>query len=128
MRFDPTKPRARMQPFGLVMAAVLAAACGPTPGPPVDDDYDTCNQGDDCADGLDCLATTLPASTGFTGLFCTSTCNTDSDCLQVPTSFAAACVNNQCYLTCPSNDACPFGQSCLSFTDQNGNPISLCTP
>jgi hypothetical protein len=113
-------------PVFVVVPLLLAlVSCGPTPEV---QPYDSCGSGDTCSGGLACIDTTLPASTGFTGSFCSSTCNTDSDCVQVPTSFAANCVNGQCYLTCPSNDACPFDQSCLTFTDQNNNAISLCTP
>ena len=51
-----------------------------------------------------------------------------SDCLQVPSNYSAACVNGQCYLTCPSGSvSCPYSQGCFTF-DSNAGPISLCTP
>ncbi len=96
--------------------------------PPDVEPYDSCVAGDTCSGGLTCADTTLPASSGYSGSFCTSQCSSDGDCIQVPTNYAATCVNGQCYLTCPSDDTCPFSQSCLTFTDQNGDPISLCTP
>jgi hypothetical protein len=96
-----------------------------------DDPYESCASGDICDDGLDCEATQLPASTGFSGSFCTSGCNTDSDCVQDVTNYAAICVTNgdisQCYLTCPSDDTCPYSQSCLTF-DSTAGALSLCTP
>jgi hypothetical protein len=90
--------------------------------------YETCGGDDACSGGLACVETTLPASTGFTGAFCTSGCDYDSDCVQVPSSFEGICVNSQCYLTCPSDEACPYDQSCLTFQDQFGTLINLCTP
>ena len=114
----------RLIPF---VALAFLTACG-TPPTPTDDPYESCSAGDNCSGGLTCAATTLPASTGYSGSFCTSTCMADTDCLQVPANYAANCVNGQCYLTCPSSDTCPDSQSCLTFSDQNGNPISLCTP
>lgn len=110
------------------LIAPLALVLSACPQPASVQPYDSCSSGDDCSGGLACVSTTLPASTGFTGYLCTSTCSQDSDCVQVPSSFAANCINSQCYLTCPSNDACPYDQSCLTFSDQNGNPISLCSP
>jgi hypothetical protein len=106
--------------FGLV----LSSGCTKTT---TDAPYESCDPGDLCDDGLDCSETTLPASTGFSGDFCTSGCASDSDCIPDVSGFAAACVNDQCYLTCPSDDTCPYSQSCLTF-DSNAGPISLCTP
>jgi hypothetical protein len=108
----------------VVAVALFAAGCPNTPVEP----YDSCGSGDSCSGGLSCIDTSLPASTGITGSFCSSACQQDSDCVQVPTNFAANCVNDQCYLTCPSSDSCPYDQSCVQFTDQNGNAISLCSP
>ncbi len=94
----------------------------------IDNPYETCYAGDICASGLTCAATTLPASSGYTGYFCTSGCNVDTDCVQVPANYAAACVNQQCYLTCPGGSyTCPYDQGCFTF-DSNAGPIALCTP
>lgn len=112
----------------VLAAPLLLILAGCPVATPEDDPYDSCNAGDECSGGLACLETTLPATSGFSGNLCTSSCSVDTDCVQVPTNFAANCVNGQCYLTCPSSDSCPFSQSCLTFTDQNGNPVSLCTP
>ena len=111
----------------------LSTGCSTTPtavvtGPVTAEPYDSCVPGDDCLGGLACLDTTLPASSGFSGSFCTSGCNTDSDCLQDITNFDAICVNGQCYLTCPSGGAsCPYSQGGFTF-DSNAGPVSLCTP
>jgi hypothetical protein len=112
--------------FGVVIGILaLAAGCGSNAFQP----YDTCGSpSDDCLGGTFCSQTTLPASSSFTGALCTNSCGVASDCLSIPSGFAPECVDSQCYLTCPSSAACPYGQSCLNFQDQNGNPISLCAP
>jgi hypothetical protein len=111
--------------FAALVCAAALAACHP----PVDNPYESCNAGDSCNGGLACLATTLPASAGFTGNLCTSGCNTSNDCLQDITNFAAICVNSQCYIQCPNGGAnCPYGTGCVTFSDQVGNPIDICTP
>jgi hypothetical protein len=117
----------------MLFGAVMAAGCGSSPStdntaPIIDNPYDTCYAGDTCAGGLTCAGTTLPASSGYTGYFCTSGCSLDTDCLQVPTNYSASCVNEQCYLTCPAgSSSCPYGQSCFTF-DSNLGSIDLCTP
>ena len=123
----------------LLGMTMLVGACGSSSssssnsGPVVDYPYDTCYAGDVCQYGLTCAATTLPASTGYTGYFCTSGCTYDTDCVSVPANYAAACIvgssgTGQCYLTCPSGGStCPYDQSCLIFDSSTG-PISLCTP
>ena len=115
----------------ILFGAALSSGCSSSP--PADDvstedPYETCEPGDDCTAGLDCAATTLPASSGYTGYFCTSGCNVDSDCVQVLTDYTASCVNQQCYLNCLSGNDCPYGQACFQFTDQTGNAINLCAP
>jgi hypothetical protein len=98
------------------------------PPPVIENPYETCYAGDICAGGLTCAATTLPATSGYTGYFCTSVCYTDSDCVQVPTNYTATCVNSQCYLTCPAGrSTCPYDQSCFTFDSSLGS-IDLCTP
>lgn len=114
-------------PVLLLSFGLLLAGCYTAP-PVLVQPYETCGDGDACAAGLVCADTTLPASTGFTGAFCTSGCNFDEDCLQLTSSFESLCVNEQCYLTCPSNQACPYGQGCLTFQDQGGTLFNLCTP
>jgi hypothetical protein len=107
------------------LLAVLLTACGAV----VDQPYSSCTPGDACGQGTVCAATTLPASSGFTGSFCTNGCNVGSDCLMDLTNYATSCVNSQCYITCPAGGgSCPYGTGCLTFMDQNGNPINLCTP
>lgn len=113
--------------FGVALSSGCSSAAPAGPGAVVDDPYESCASGDICDDDLSCIATSLPASTGFSGYFCSSACASDSDCVQDVTGFDAACVNDQCYLTCPSSDACPYSQTCLTF-DSNTGPISLCTP
>jgi hypothetical protein len=115
-----------------LFGAVMAAGCGssaPASSPPITDNpYETCYAGDICAGGLTCAATNLPASSGYTGYFCTSGCNLDRDCVQVPASYSATCVNGQCYLTCPAGSStCPYDQGCFTF-DSNVGPVDLCTP
>jgi hypothetical protein len=115
----------------VLFVAAAASGCTTTVAPDVvtEDPYQSCEPGDDCSGGLTCSPTTLPASTGYTGDFCTSSCGSASDCLQVPDNFTAQCVNGQCYLTCPTGSgSCPYDQQCLTFDDQNGNAIDLCTP
>ena len=113
-----------------LFGVALSSGCTTTVTPATvvtDDPYESCETGDLCTGGLDCLPTSLPASTGFSGQLCTSTCSSDADCLQDVSNFSAVCVNDQCYLTCPSSDSCPYSQGCLTF-DSNAGPISLCTP
>lgn len=115
----------------LLLGITMVAGCGssnpPPPsggGPIVDQPYETCYADDVCAGGLYCAPTTLPASTGFTGYFCTSGCNYDGDCLQLSSNYAAVCVGGQCYLSCPNgNYSCPYDQDCFTYGD-----IALCTP
>lgn len=115
-----------MTRLSLLFLALLAVGCG---GRTVDQPYETCVHGDACTQGTVCADTTLPASAGFTGSLCTNGCNTDGDCLQDLTNYAAICVNTQCYIQCPTGGSnCPYGTGCLTFTDQNGNPIDICTP
>ncbi len=91
--------------------------------------YESCQPGDDCTQGTDCLETTLPVSAGFTGALCTVGCNTDLDCPQDLTNYAAICVNDQCYTQCPDGGAlCPYGTGCVTLQDQNGFDFNLCTP
>jgi hypothetical protein len=113
----------------ILFGATFALGCSSTPpSSAVDDPYDSCSGGDECSGGLACIDTTLPVSSGYSGSLCTSTCGSDSDCLQVPENYSAACVNGQCYLTCPSGSGtCPYSQGCFTF-DSNAGSISLCTP
>jgi hypothetical protein len=111
----------------VLAGGALLAACG-SPVRVVDDPYDSCSAGDDCRGGLVCADTTLPASSGYSGSFCTSGCSSDADCLQLVSNFDAVCVNDQCYLTCPAgSQSCPYSQGCFTF-GSNAGPISLCTP
>jgi hypothetical protein len=113
---------------GVLFGAIIAVGCGSSPSnntaPIIDNPYETCYAGDICAGGLTCAVTTLPASSGLTGYFCTSGCSVDSDCVQVLSNYDAICVDNQCYLSCPAGSStCPYDQSCFNF-----GSISLCTP
>jgi hypothetical protein len=117
---------------GLLLGAVMAASCGSsTPAASTavtDNPYETCYANDICLGGLTCAQTTLPASSAYTGFFCTSGCNYNSDCVQVPSNYNAACVDGQCYLTCPAGSStCPYDQGCFTF-DSNVGPLDLCTP
>jgi hypothetical protein len=108
--------------------ACVALWSGCTSSRVTDDPYESCDPGDYCRGGLACADTTLPVSSGFSGSLCTSDCGSDSDCLQLVSNFDAACVNGQCYLTCPAGGgSCPYSQGCFTFSSNTG-PISLCTP
>ncbi len=114
------------------MTLSQCAACSSSPqatdAQVTDEPYESCSGGDSCAGGLACADTTLPVSSGYSGSLCTSSCNSDSDCLQVPDNFNADCVNGQCYLECPTgSQSCPYSQGCFTFSSNTG-PISLCTP
>jgi hypothetical protein len=112
--------------IGCLALSAIAAGCN---GPVIDSPYESCAPGEGCSQGTICLATTLPASAGYTGDLCTNYCNSSADCLQDLTNYAAICVNTQCYIQCPGGGStCPYGTACLVFTDQGGNPVSLCTP
>jgi hypothetical protein len=120
--------RTKAWTLGIALIMTLGGCSGGAP-PVVDDPYQSCNPGDGCTQGTACVATTLPASAGYTGYLCTVQCNTDADCPQDLTNFVSTCVNDQCYTQCPNGGAnCPYGTGCLSFADQAGNPINLCTP
>ncbi len=113
-----------------VFAAVIAciSACGGLQ-PQVDGAYESCVDGDECAAGLSCTTSTLPSNDGYTGEFCTSGCNVSTDCAQDLSNFASICVNLQCYTQCPDGGgSCPYGTGCITFSDQNGDPVNLCTP
>lgn len=104
--------------------------CSNAPVGVVANPYESCDPTlDTCAQQLDCLATTLPASAGYTGYLCTVTCATDADCPQDLNNYAAVCVNEQCYTSCPDGGAaCPYGTQCLAFTDDTGAEVDLCSP
>lgn len=111
----------------LFSALVVGSGCGPGGYARVNP-YESCAYGDYCNGGLTCAQTTLPASSGYTGSFCTAGCNFSSDCPQLISNYDAICVNQQCYLQCPTgSNTCPYGQGCFIF-DSNVGPISLCTP
>ena len=92
--------------------------------------YESCDDTvDTCPGGLACLVSTLPASAGFTGEFCSTSCNFATDCPQLIANFDAICVNSLCYIQCPNGGAnCPYGTGCATFADQNGDAVDLCTP
>jgi hypothetical protein len=92
--------------------------------------YETCDDRvDTCPSGLTCTPSTLPASAGFTGEFCSSGCSFSTDCLQLVSNYDAICVNDLCYIQCPDGGAaCPYGTGCATFSDQDGNAVNLCTP
>jgi hypothetical protein len=108
-------------------ATKIALFCQP---PATAAPYESCATGDTCTEGTACLTTTLPANAGFTGSLCTTACTADADCLQDLSSFTATCVNDQCYITCPSGGiTCPYGTACLTFTDATtSTTIDICTP
>jgi hypothetical protein len=112
----------------LVAASSLVTGCGGGGGN-IDGAYESCYSGDVCDLNLDCLPTTLPESAGYTGALCTSTCATSADCAPDLTGYTPLCVNAQCYTQCPDGGAtCPYGTTCLQFSDQDGNEVDLCTP
>ena len=117
-----------------LFGVLLAAGCGggqraASTGPKVDQPYEPCYAGEVCETGWTCAPTTLPASSGYTGdYFCTSGCTYDTDCVQISGNYPPACIDNQCYQTCPAgNSACFPEQSCFTF-DSNLGAIDLCTP
>jgi hypothetical protein len=98
-------------------------------GTPVNQPYESCAAGEACSGGTVCTGTTLPAAAGYTGAFCTTGCSVGSDCLMDLSNYQAECVNGQCYITCPTGGlTCPYGTGCLTFSDQAGQPINICTP
>ena len=111
---------------GIGLAMLLTVGC--VVSAQTDNPYESCVPGDNCTNGTECLSTSLPVSSGYTGNLCTNACNSTADCLQDLSSFSAVCVNGQCYLTCPTGgESCPYSQGCFTF-DSNTGPISLCTP
>jgi len=119
----------------LLGCALLVVGCGGGGGGGgggqvvVDSPYQACDPADACDQGFACLPTTLPASAGFTGYLCTVECNTQADCPQDLSNFASICVNGQCYIQCPDGGgSCPYGTGCLTFSDQSGALIDVCTP
>lgn len=113
--------------LGLLLGGLTltAAACGTVVNQP----YQACAYGETCSGGTVCQQTRLPASSGYTGALCTTGCTYGSDCLQDLSNYAAICVNSQCYIECPSGGySCPYGTACISFADQYGYPVNLCTP
>jgi hypothetical protein len=114
--------------FVAVMACMSLSACGGLQ-PQVDGAYESCVDGDLCPTSLSCTTSTLPSNDGYTGEFCTSGCNVSTDCAQDLSNFASICVNSQCYTQCPDGGgSCPYGTGCITFNDQNGDPVNLCTP
>ncbi|HXU67750.1 MAG TPA: hypothetical protein VN947_00400 [Polyangia bacterium] len=116
-----------------ILGALALVGCGGGGGGPVGvvaNPYESCDPSVDvCDQGFECLDTTLPASAGFTGSLCTVPCNFDTDCPQDLTNFASICINGQCYTQCPTGGAtCPYGTGCVTFSDQDGNLVDLCTP
>lgn len=108
----------------MLFLALAGAGCGAGRVDP----YESCGNGDYCTGGLTCATTTLPASSGYTGAFCTAGCFDSSDCPQLLSNYYAICVNEQCYLQCPTGSgSCPYGQGCFVFNSNIG-PVSLCTP
>lgn len=114
----------------VLIAALSTGGC--SSNTVTEDPYESCEPGDSCTGGTDCVATTLPASSGYSGDFCTAGCSSASDCPSAPSGYDPECIDDgnggQCYVTCGSSNSCPYSQACLTFSDQNGNPISLCTP
>jgi hypothetical protein len=91
--------------------------------------YESCSPRDGCSHGTACLETTLPASAGYTGSLCTVDCGVSADCPQDLSNYEAICVNGQCYTQCPAGGStCPYGTGCLTFSDQYGDPVDICTP
>jgi hypothetical protein len=112
----------------LLPLTLALIACGTSV--PIRQAYDTCNPGDGCTDGFFCVQSSVPAvSAAGTGGFCTVGCNLDTDCPLVVGNFATICVNQQCYIQCPTGGAnCPFTQACVPFTDQTGATLQICIP
>jgi hypothetical protein len=107
------------------------AACGGNDGI-VAGPYESCDasEGDVCSNsGFECVTTTLPASVGYTGQLCTTGCDANNPCPALIDNYDAICVNGQCYTECiQGDDTCPYGTGCLDFSDQDGNPVSVCSP
>jgi hypothetical protein len=118
--------------FFAIVGAFGASVLGCNPYDPhvvTADAYETCDDLDVCPTGLACLVSTLPASAGFTGAFCSTSCNFATDCPQLIANFDAICVNSLCYIQCPDGGGnCPYGTGCATFADQDGNAVNLCTP
>jgi hypothetical protein len=112
-------------PIVVLSFAALFACASST----VDQPYESCTASEGCTQGTGCIESTLPASAGYTGNFCSTGCNNSNDCLQDLSNYAAICVNGACYIQCPAGgQTCPYGTGCLDFTDQNNDIVSLCTP
>jgi len=111
----------------MLFSVIVGAGCG-AGGYGDAAPYESCSYGDYCSGGLTCAGTTLPATSGYTGSFCTSGCNFSTDCAQLVSNYDAICANGQCYLQCPTgSQSCPYSQGCFTF-DSNIGPVSLCTP
>jgi hypothetical protein len=130
----------------MLFGAVIAAGCAsstPTKMLPTNAPYDSCAEGDSCpcdqgyctgglSGGLLCEPTNLPASSGYTGSFCTSGCDNDYDCpiAEKYSNNFPVCVNGQCYLKC-NPSPCPYGQSCFEASNVVGGTtiyVYVCTP
>lgn len=113
--------------IGMLFSVIVSAGCGAGTYDRVNP-YESCAYGDFCTGGLTCAQTTLPASAGYSGSFCTAGCSYSTDCPQLVSNYDAICVNGQCYLQCPTGSrSCPYSQGCLIF-DSNVGPVSLCSP
>jgi hypothetical protein len=109
----------------LPMLALTLAACGG--GGQVDAPYDVCAARDGCSGGTACIQSSLAGV--FTGFFCSAGCSADSDCPQDFSNFPSICLDNACYLSCPTtNSSCPYGSTCNEFSDQTGTPTFACVP
>lgn len=109
--------------LGLALAGILGCATSDNTAAP----YENCSAGEGCTQGTACIQSTVGSS--YSGYFCSNSCNTSNDCLQDLNNYDAICVNDACYIQCPTGgQTCPYGTQCFAFTDQTGGEVDLCTP
>jgi hypothetical protein len=115
------------------IAATSLGGCVVTVGPGTANAYEQCNSGESCTGGTTCAQANRTAS-GFTGFFCTASCDvTNPICPADPIGTnPVVCVpdntsttQGQCYLGC-NPGVCNSGQTCA--TDLGTAGPDYCAP